>query len=347
MKQIGLDIALSHYLKFLHSYSKSHNYNGKNYTHSIPSSFVYTLIKDNCIWLLNLIIGIAGYSVYFDDSTESSKVISLDLLNKANVQDPCLKLKSTIIPWTGLLSSGKSPYSPVDKVVTGLGIAHFNKAGLPPFYKGEPITAVMPLVDADHKILRVDGVMQTETCSFTYNNNVLTGWGMEYNGKKLSLDVVTTTPNSVCYSTSEGNVCILKGTPSVWKLIGPEYGKTVSGNTYMSQTEATQFIEWSKYHLNDSIDCLYPPVLWMAKYWSPFLSWHNGTQENSIQAIMMASSILNSGGTSKDKLNGSSLQAMIDTYVNGVSSQSERDHRARRIANTQRAIALLEFIKRV
>ena len=347
MEQANFDRACYYYNMFLTKYSKSHNYNGKNYSHSIPSSFVYHLVRDNCIWLLNLIMGVAGYSMYFDEDTETSKVLTKELLDAAGVIDPVVQYKSSIVPWSGLTSSGKSPWAPVDKVVTGVGIAHFNRGGLDPFYHCSPITATLPKIDSTGTIIRDEsGVMQVESYTVCYESQPVYGWGMGYGNNKLSLQCITNNTSGLCYLNSEDGKCALKGklNDNSIKLIGPDYGAKFDSTSYMTKSEADTFVEWCRYHLMHKRDMYYPPLLWMAKYWAPFYSWHNGTQENTIQAVMMASSAYNSGGMSKESMNGKSAQAIMDMYIN---KGSDRDHRMHRIVNTQRAIALLEFIKRV
>ena len=348
MANANFDTACTYYRMFLSNFSKPHNYNGKNYDHSVPSSFVYHLVRDNCVWLLNLIVGVAGYSVYFDADTETSKVLTKELLDAAGVVDPVVSLKSSATPWSGLTSSGKTPWAPVDKMTTGVGIAHFNRGGLEKFYKCSPITANLPKVDANGQIVRdAQGSMVVENYTVCYNSKPLYGWGVGYDGgKRLSFQCLTNNPSNLCYENSVEGKCAVKGkfSDKSIKLIGPDYGKKEDSTSYMTRPEATDFVAWCNYHLNHEIDQLYPPLVWMAKYWSPFYSWHNGTQENTIQAVMMASSAYNSGGMSINEMNGKSAQAIAEMYIN---KGSDKDHRRRRIANTQRAIALLEFIKRV
>lgn len=347
MADASFDTACTYYKIFLNSFSKPHNYNGKNYDHSIPSSFVYHLVRDNCIWLLNLIMGVAGYSVYFDADTETSRVLSKGLLDAAGVVDPVVSYKSSATPWSGLTSSGKSPWAPVDKMTTGVGIAHFNRGGLEKFYKCSPITANLPKVNSTGIIVRNDeGVMQVENYTVYYNNTPVYGWGVGYGDKRLSLNCLTNNPSNLCYENSVEGKCAVKGkfNDSSIKLIGPDYGAKYGSTSYMTRAEATEFVSWCNYHLNQDRDQLYPPLVWMAKYWAPFYSWHDGTRENTIQAVMMASSAYNSGGMSIDSMQGKSAQAIAEMYIN---KGDDKDHRRRRIANTQRAITLLEFIRRV
>lgn len=345
MKYANFDTAVDLYKLFMEKYAKTHTYNGKNYSHSIPSSYVYSLVKSGNVWLLSLIMGVASYSVYFDDSSESSQVISRELLDKAGVKDPCLSYKSSITPWTGTVGEGKSPWQPVDKLTTGLGIAHMQKGGLEPFYKSDPITATLPVVDEEGNIQYNDkSEMLIDTYTFCYQGKPLYGWGMEYgNGKRLSLDCITTNTSGLCYCDGN-NRCYVKGKlhSANMKLIGPSYGKKEGSSEYMSQSEASAFREWCNYHFNIPEDSAFVPLSWMAHYWAPYFSWHKGTQVNSLASIMLASSAKNSGGFGKE-LNGLSPDAIIDKYLKGG---NDKEHRQRRVVNTQRAIALATFIYR-
>ena len=347
--QANFDIACNLYKEFLSKYSRSHNYKGKNYTHSISSSFVYKLVKNNCIWLLSLIMGVAGYSVYFDDDTEASKIITKEMLDQTGVTDPVLTYKSTITPWSGLTSVGKTPYAPVDKVVTGVGIAHFNRGGLESFYKASALQASLPKIDENGVIIYDNGIMQTELYTIAYNNSPIYGWGMSYGSKKLSLSTITNNTSNLSYVNSNEGKVSLKGKlyDSTIKLIGPEYGKVVGTTSYMSKDEASSFIEWCSVHFSDSRDCLFPPLLWMAKYWAPFFSWHDNERTNSIHVCMLASSVLNSGGLSASSMQGKSEDDIIQRFLDLGKTQKDKEHFQRRIVNTQRAIALLDFIKRV
>jgi hypothetical protein len=115
----------------------------------------------------------------------------------------------------------------------------------------------------------------------------------------------------------------------------------------MSKDEASSFIEWCSAHFSDSRDCLFPPLLWMANYWAPFFSWHDKERKNSIHVCMLASSVLNSGGLSASSMQGKSEDDIIQRYLDLGKTQKDKEHFQRRIVNTQRAIALLDFIKRV
>ena len=345
-------IACTHYSTFLESYAKPHNYNGRKMQHSIPASFLYSLVKDNCIWLLNLIMGVAGYSVYFDSSVESSRVISKEMLDEAGVKDPCLTVSSKIEPWIGLTSSGKSPFAPVDSnpPVPGVGIAHFNKGGLASFYYGNPIQATLPKIDpVTHEIVRVEGVMQTDKYTISVDAEPIYGWGMSYGDKRLPISLITNSTDNFCYENTKAGRCVLKGKlkDSYMKLIGSSYGKPMGETFYMTKEESLLFKDWCQYHLNESRDKFYPPLLWMSKYWAPFLSWHDGTRENTLQVVMLASAVYNSGGLKPSDLQGASLQEIADKYIAKGGTQLEKNHFQRRVANTLRAIALVEFIKRV
>ena len=136
---LPMNAALFYYNQFMNNYAFPHTYNGKLYTHSIPSSFLYNTVNNGCVWLITLIVGVAGYSVYFDLDTETSQVLSLSQLNQAGVRDPVLQYNQSIQPWEGYLSDGRSPMAPTDKMVDGLGIAFINGPDLLPIYCSYPL----------------------------------------------------------------------------------------------------------------------------------------------------------------------------------------------------------------
>ena len=395
---MSMNTALYYYNQFMDNFAFPHNYNGKLYTHSVPSSFIYYTVKDGCVWLLPLILGIGGYSVYFDDDTQTSKLLSLELLNGAGVKDPALVYNSSIIPWEGLLSEGRSPMAPTDKIVDGLGLPYLNGEDLLPIYRADPVQAILPEIDPDNGfIVYNNGVMQTKKYTLCISEEVsgedtdiqtsvigrsvrrstkwirseddieeteikytpIIGWGMSYNNyedennkivySSLPLICVNDSTNSMCYSINSTGVYCLKTkfAGKDIKKIGPNYGKPVDNTEYMTRLEATPFLEWSKYHLNDKLDRFYIPIYWMSKNWSPFISWHKETQTNSIQMIMMASAISSTGILSVDSMQGKSLSAITTNFLNQSLNSNEKDKLRRIVANTQRAISLVEFIKRV
>ena len=352
MAILPLDKAVDYYNLFLTKYAERHNYNGTGYTHSIPSSFVYNLVKDDCLWLLTLLIGVAGYSVYFDNDTTASRVISKSLLDECGIKDPALKYKSSLEPWTGLLSKGKSPTDPISgAVTTGVGIAHYNASGLGKFYRAENVNATLPVLDQNGLIVRKDGIMQTTNYTFTYNGEKICGWGLSYGKKCLPIDALFNHSSGLCTCTNNGRSALKGKTDGKnFKLIGPSFGKQYKDYTYyMDKIGGNQFLDWCKYHFdpkNDPKDPFYPVAIWMASYWAPVLSWHDGTKENSPQAVMALSAFRNSGFPNADKFNGKSLESIIDGYLK-IWSSDELEHGKRRVYNVLRAITLVEFIKRV
>lgn len=348
MPTLSLDKAVNHYATFLSKYANAHNYNGRSYKHSIPSSFVYNLVKDDCMWLLTLLVGVAGYSVYFDNDTEASKIISKEMLDACGVKDPALQYKSTLEPWTGLMSQGKSPLNPVDTVTTGVGIAHYNASGLGKFYKAENVSATLPQLGDDGLIVHKDGIMQTANYTFTYNGTNICGWGLSYGNQCLPLDALFNNTSGLCCCTTNSRTA-LKGNPDGknYKLIGPNFGKPYKDYTYyMDAKGGKQFIDWCNYHFKDTKDAFYPVAVWMATYWAPVLSWHNGTQENTPQAVIALSAFRNSGFPKAEAYNGRPLDTIIDGYLK-IWSSNELEHGKRRVYNVLRVINLVEFIKRV
>ena len=403
---LSMNNALTYYNQFMDNYYLPHNYNGKLYKHSIPSSFVYNTVKDGCLWLLTLIVGVAGYSVYFDNDTETSKVLSLDLLNRAGVRDPALQYNSSIVPWEGVLSDGRSPMAPVDHVVNGLGIAYLNGSDLLPIYRADPLRAVLPSINPeDGKIIYDEnGVMQVKRYTLCTSKEVVKGnenrsvsnsnrwvqrrntrntesendneqeieieykpiygWGMSYfnttleennnvlssdvQEKHLSLECVNDNLNAMCYTTNTMGIYCLKCTlpGKDIKCVGTSYGQPIGSTRFMSKLEFTSFKEYSKYHLSNIDDRFYIPLYWMSKCWSPFISWRNGKQTNSVQVIMMASSVYTFGTLSADSMQGKSVSAIVNNLLGLSLSQNDKDEYRRIITNTQRIISLVEFIKR-
>lgn len=349
MATFPMDKAVNYYSEFLSKYANAHNYNGKSYKHAIPSSFVYNLVKDNCIWLLDLLVGVAGYSVYFDNDSIASKVISKELLDQCGVKDPALAYKSSLEPWSGVLSQGKNPTDPISgNVTTGVGIAHYNASGLGKFYKATNVTATLPVKDSNGLIVRNDGVMQTETYTLTYQGSTICGWGLSYGNKCLPLDALFMSTSGLSICTNNGRSA-LKGNPDGknYKLIGPSFGSPYKSYTsYMDKSGGNQFLDWCRYHFNDPKDAFYTVAVWMASYWAPVLSWHKGTQENTLQGVMALAAFKNSGFPKADSYNGKSLDTIINGYL-GIWSSNELEHGKRRVYNVLRAITLVEFILRV
>ena len=412
-----MNTARYYYSYFMEHYSQPHNYNGYIYTHSVPSSFVYNTIKDGCLWLLTLIMGVGGYSMYFDDDTTVSKVLSLDMLNKAGVKDPALKYNSTLTPWVDTLYDGRSPLAPTDNIVSGLGLPYLNGEDLLPIYRADPLQAILPEIDTETNTIVYDdnGVMQLKKyslCFFeeeilteseknkvsskkkkssvktrrntilrkainnknygkgfygtenfdTYTSTIINpiyGWGMSYkvstdNSKtfekvcSLPLDCVNDNTQQMCYrNSSQGIYCLkTKFAGKDIKYIGSNYGKPIYNTEYMTRLEATPFIEWAKYHLSIENDQAYIPLYWMANYWAPFLSWRDGTQTNSIQVIIMASAILTTKIIKKEDMQGKSLSSITSNFLKQSFNGKEKENLRYIVANTQRVISLLEFIKR-
>ncbi len=421
---LSMDTALFYYNQFMDNYSFPHTYNGKLYTHSIPSSFLYKAVNDGCLWLVTLIVGVAGYSVYFDSDTVTSQILSLDQLNKSGVRDPAIQYNQTIQPWEGLLSDGRSPMAPTDKVVDGLGIAYLNGADLLPIYCSDPLQAVLPDYDSetgmivydDYNVMQVkrytlctrelimtpidDGSEESNNDGTIVENNrgvennenseeetinggnyntlsvqidladkyiyhPIYGWGMRYKvtekvntdgtlnvvtyNKSLPLETVNDNLQSLCYIHNSQDIYCLKCNISGKdvKRIGANFGKTEGSARNLSKLEFSPFSEYAKYHLTENLDRFYIPIYWMAKNWAPFLSWHDGTQTNSLQVIMMASAVSTFNKIPQSSLQGKSVNAISSMFIELGLSQKEKDQFRKIVANTQRIITLLEFIKRV
>ena len=444
---LSMNTALFYYNQFMDSYSFPHTYNGKLYTHSIPSSFLYNAVNDGCLWLVTLIVGVAGYSVYFDSDTVVSQILSLDQLNKSGVKDPALQYNQTLQPWEGLLSEGRSPMAPTDKIVDGLGIAYLNGSDLLPIYCSHPLQTILPDYDPetgmiiydDDNVMKVKrytlctkelvtnpeqgessnnesesinesteenntssetseesgrhipilGNEDEEEENYTKNNETpisggdysfktvqvnlkdtyiyhpIYGWGMEYKvtekvkkdntltvvtyNKSLPLETVNDNLQSLCYIHNSQDIYCLKCNISGKdvKRIGANFGKTEGSSRNLSKLEFSPFSEYAKYHLTENLDRFYIPIYWMVKNWAPFLSWHDGTQTNSLQVIMMASAVSTFNKIPQSSLQGKSVNAISSMFIELGLSQKEKDQFRKIVANTQRIITLLEFIKRV
>ena len=357
MNKLSLNTALTLYKEFIDNYAQPHQVKvkgkpeGKTYNHHIPASFLYKLVKANCIWLVDLIIGVAGYAIYFDDDAEASRVISKELLDEAGVRDPVLDYKKNA--WTDITSTGKNPLNPCNEITTGVSIAHYNRSGLASFYRAEPITAVMPSLNEDGSIIyQEDGSYLTNQYTITYQGNIMYGWGMKSSSSTaLHPSIVVKDPEThYLTNTTNGRVCLNgKLSDSNMKMIGPEYSK----EGFMPYNEAQQFVAWCRYHLyNKDLpeDLLYPAALWMAKYWAPYFSWSEGQQHNSVQKTMLLAGMANSWGktdaSSVKALSQSTEEELIALFTAGVDN-TEKSHRYRRILNIRRAIVLVDFIKRV
>jgi hypothetical protein len=352
----NFDIAGDYYNKFLKEYADPHNYNGKKYDQHIPSSFVYGLIKDNCVWLLTLIMGVAGYRMYFDDDTIASRVISKEALDAAGVQDPVLRYKSSITPWEGTVSSGKRATDPVKRWSTGVGICHYQGEPFKYLYKGEPVIATLPIVENGKIKMKENGEMEIGKFNIYYKGKPVCGWGMSYSEdglKMLPLSCVSTDTSNLSYCTSiTTGKPILKGnTKGYWKFIGgpSEWGKDYYKNNnpstgqitgkYMSESEAKSFRAWCEYHFNNEVDALYPALQWMSKYWAPAFSWPKG---NSLNFCIYAAGYANSGFTNLKSYYGQSVEALKEAWP-----KQGRPGHEHRTANLERVEALVEFIKRV
>jgi hypothetical protein len=220
----NFDLAGQLYSEFLFKYSEPHDYKGKRYKHHIPSSFVYRLIKGNCVWLLTLIMGVAGYNMYFDDDSEASQVLTLEKLNAAGVTDPVLKYDSKITPWEGKISSGKQALDPVKRPSTGLGICHYQAPTLKKFYTAKTLTAKLPLIDSEGKIIEEDGKRKSSTFTLYCNKKPVRGWGMSYGSKRLQITDVVVDPDGLSYKEDKDRI-LLQGSEKLlksksWKYIG-------------------------------------------------------------------------------------------------------------------------------
>jgi hypothetical protein len=167
--------------------------------------------------------------------------------------------------------------------------------------------------------------------------------------KSLPLETVNDNLQSLCYIHNSQDIYCLKCNISGKdvKRIGANFGKTEGSARNLSKLEFSPFSEYAKYHLTENLDRFYIPIYWMAKNWAPFLSWHDGTQTNSLQVIMMASAVSTFNKIPQSSLQGKSVNAISSMFIELGLSQKEKDQFRKIVANTQRIITLLEFIKRV
>lgn len=310
--------------------------------HTIPAEFVARCVKEDAIWLVNLLIGVCFYAVKFDKSTES--YFSPELLKKAGFVDPCIKGCGVKIPWEQKTSIGKSPIDPKSlNETSGLGIANYDSSGLLDFYTAKKLTATLPIKDSDGNIkFDSNGNSIKDTKVVTFEDNIIRGWGLKYGEKTLAVKDVCWNPYIACIETQDGVVCLACSRPDSidYKCVGAS-----NSEKNLPYHNRKDWYAWTRYFLigdgaKDSNNIVFPAAKWFCSYWSPYYAWGEKKRSHSIEQTMMLSSIANSS-PSMAKMNlGKSVDQMIRAYATN-------DHRKRRVYNTQRAIAIVKYLKQL
>ena len=310
--------------------------------HTIPAEFVARCVKEDAIWLVNLLIGVCFYAIKFDESTES--YFSPKLLEKAGFVDPCVKGCGIKIPWEQKTSIGKSPIDPKSlNETSGLGIANYDAAGLLDFYTAKTLTSRLPLKNAKGEMqFDNNGKLITETRNITFDKNNIRGWGLKYGSKTLAVKDVCWNPYIACIETQDGVVCLACSKPDSidYKCVGAS-----NSEKNLPYHNRKEWYAWTRYFLTgegskETNNIIFPAAKWFCSYWSPYYAWGEKKKTHSIEQIMMLSSIANSSPSMAKLNSGKSVEQMIKAYATN-------DHRKRRVYNTQRAIAIVKYLKQL
>lgn len=309
--------------------------------HSIPSGFIARCVKADAIWLVNLLIGIAFYSIKFDSSTES--FFTPELLKRAGYKDPCVEYGLVKKEWTQKTSIGKNPIDP--KTVnefSGLGIANYDASGLLDFYTGEKLTATLPKREKNKELYDLSGDLITEVKEVIFNNESISGWGLSYGDSILSLDTICWNPKIASIKKEKGKSYLYCTKPNDlnFKCIG----SSIASKNLPSQDREVWY-RWSRYYLTGegakiTNNVLFPAAKWFCSYWSPYYAWGKDNKMQVIDQIMMLSAIANSSPSLARKILGKSVDEMIKSYATNT-------HRKRRAYNTLRAITIIKYLKSV
>lgn len=338
MAQINMDAACVIYKKFLAKYAKSSS-------HSIGSSLVYEMVSGGHVWLLQLLMGIAGYTLTFEK--ETAAYFSADKMAAAGITDPVNRYSSKIAPWSGKTSSGKNPYDPVSNASLGIGIAHYQAGALASFYSGATLTCSVPTFDAAGDVIIENGSVSKEGIVLTYENVPVRGWGVAFGGgKKLDMHRLFTDAKGLSYSISQG-VAVLTG-----KMQGGNMrwvGKLNTTQPWMDAAwQKNNIIPWCTEHLEDPVGCLFPPLKWFADYWVPAIALSLHNKQDDVTHSMLISAIANSAGFGgANKYAAYDAQNIVSQYVPNLGKNAQLAHDERRMVNTLRAIEIVKFIRKI
>ena len=307
--------------------------------HSLPSEFIARCVKSNAIWLVNLLMGIAFYTIKFEPATES--YFTPELLKKAGYTDPCVTHGLVKRAWTQRTSAGKNPLDPqYESELSGLGIANYDASGLLDFYTGKTLKATLPKMENNKPVYDSKGNLITETKEVLFKDSTIKGWGMTYGNKVLSLDGICWNPNIAYTETENGECCLCCKKPNdlSFKCVG---ASVASKN--LKSTDRENWYAWSRYYLTGdgskiTNNVLFPAAKWFCSYWSPYYAWGKNNQMQDIDQVMMLSAIANSTPSLAKKSFGKSVDEMISAYATN-------SHRKRRAYNTLRAIAIVKYLQ--
>ena len=311
--------------------------------HTIPAEFVARCVKQNAIWLVNLLMSIAFYAIKFDDSTKS--YFSPELLEKAGYKDQCFTKGLVKKAWSQRTSSGKSPIDPKKEYeLSGLGIANYDASGLIDFYTAKTLTASLPKRDNDNNyVYNDDKSLATEESDLLYNGKQIHGWGLNYGDKSLSLHTILWNPEIASIKTNNDGIKYLyckKPNNLKIKCVGAS-----AASKNLTEEDRKIWYEWSRYFIsgegsNDVNNIIFQAAKWFCSYWAPYYSYGRNNKLQSIDQIMMLSAIANSAPSIAKKNFGNSVEQMANEYATD-------SHRKRRVYNTYRAIAIVKYLQSI
>jgi hypothetical protein len=288
--------------------------------HTIPSEFVIRCVNHNAIWIIALLIGVAGYAIEFSEST--SNRLSIELLNKHNIYDPCFKRGLVSKPWVQKTSLGKRPTDPICKQdKSGLSIANFDAEGLIDFYTEKSLVI-------DNKVI-------------TLNDEPIKGWGLSYDDDKyLSLSSIFWNYDIASLYRSNTDDRVYLSNKRLNELIPKCVGSSTESRNFQVW-DRNLWYEWSRYYLtgegaNKINNRVFPAAKWFCSYWWPYFKSYKN--EKDIEKVMMLSAIANSTTVLANKLIGKQINEMIGSY-------GTNQHRRHRVYNMLRAIELVKFIQ--
>lgn len=340
-KIIDMTKFCSIYNEFLTKYSTSND-------HSIGTTLIYRMIQSNQLWLLSLLMGVAGYSVRFE--SETSKVLSKDLLDAAGVIDPVVNYKSNIKPWTGRIAGGKNPGDPVTNRSLGIGIAHFQAGALAGFYKGTNLSCAVPLFDTNgNPMLNDKGKVKTEQAFLKIGGNSVRGWGLNYGNNTLNINYMFKDCSKI-YTKNEEDMCVCCGSVDSKNIKWVGYNSNDTGKPWMDRNwQESNIIPWCQYHLNSEGGRFYPPLKWFCGYWTECLIMSINSGHNDITHTMLLTGIANSGGSGTAKKYADyDVETIVSKYAPGLSKSGQIDnlsHDEKRMLTFLRAIQLVKYLK--
>ena len=311
--------------------------------HTIPAEFVARCVKQNAIWLVNLLMSIAFYAIKFDDSTKD--YFSPELLEKSGYKDPCVVNGLVKKAWSQRTSAGKSPIDPkYESELSGLGIANYDASGLKDFYTAKVLSASLPKRDENNEyVFNSNGSIVTEEKEIKYKGKSIRGWGLDYGKNSLSLDNVLWNPDIASIKTNEDGIKYLyykKPNSLSIKCVGAS-----SSSKNLPSSDRKIWYDWSRYFISgdgskNEYNIVFQAAKWFCSYWAPYYAWAKNKQLHSIDQIMMLSAIANSTPALANKNIESSVNQMANAYATD-------SHRKRRIYNTYRAIAIVKYLQSI